>query len=147
MEAHFVIPFEVVIMAWKRAFIVATFVSLLTGTLLTSKPSDVEAMIRIGKKAAGKIESALPEARIAAGPLAAFRAGDVLPIEERVRVRIQTEKAMAGADIVAVAMPTIGEVKLKGIVRDAAQKRRAVEIANSTAGVEVVIDELAVPEK
>ncbi len=134
-------------MKWKRALVVTTFVSLLTGTLLTSKPSDVEAMIRIGKKAAGKIESALPESRVAAGPLAAFRAGDALPIEERVRVRIQTEKAMAGADVVALAMPTAGEVKLKGIVRDAGQKRRAVEIANSTAGVEVVIDELAVPEK
>ena len=64
------------VMKWKRALVVTTFVSLLTGTLLTSKPSDVEAMIRIGKKAAGKIESALPEARVAAGPLAAFRAGD-----------------------------------------------------------------------
>ena len=96
-------------MKWKRALVVTTFVSLLTGTLLTSKPSDVEAMIRIGKKAAGKIESALPEARVAAGPLAAFRAGDALPIEERVRVRIQTEKAMVGADVVALAMPNAGE--------------------------------------
>ncbi|MGL4424495.1 MAG: BON domain-containing protein, partial [Gemmataceae bacterium] len=79
--------------------------------------------------------------------LAAFRAGDVLPVEERVRLRIQNDKAMAGTDVSVSATATAGEVRLRGIVQNDEQRQRAATLAEATAGVEKVFVELAIPEK
>ena len=40
-----------------------------------------------------------------------------------------------------------GEVELKGKVNDLMQRRRAVELTDSTAGVEKVVDQLELPER
>ena len=133
-------------MSLKRAAAAVVFVGVLAGTLLLSKPTDLDTLTRVGRKAGEKVAAALPDARKVAGPLAAFRAGDALPVEERVRVRIQTDKAMAGADV-AVLPAAAGGVRLRGVVQTGEQKRRAVELARGTAGVEAVVEELAVPER
>jgi hypothetical protein len=130
-------------MSAKRTLAVGLFAAVLAGTLVTSKPSDVEVLARVFAVSRERVASAMPEARKLAGPLAAFRAGDALPVEERVRVRIQTDKQMTGADV--SASPAANGVRLRGIVATAAQRKRAVELAEGTAGVEAVIDELAVP--
>lgn len=129
----------------KRFLAVTLFLAVLAGTLALSKASDLDILLKAGRKAKEQVTNTLPEGRKLAGPLAAFRAGDALPIEERVRVRIQTDKAMAGADV-SVASPTAGEVKLRGIVQTTAQKAKAVELATGTSGVDRVVEELAVPE-
>jgi osmotically-inducible protein OsmY len=133
-------------MSVKRVAAVLAFGVVLAGTFALGKPTDFDVLARVGKKTAEKVKGAMPEARQVAGPLAAFRAGDALPVEERVRVRIQTDKLMTGADVAVSPTATAGEVKLRGLVQTAGQKRRAVELAEGTAGVEKVIEELAVPE-
>lgn len=133
-------------MTLKKSLAIFLFGAVLAGTLVTSKAEDTEILSKVGRTAAERVRGAMPDARRVAGPLAAFRAGDALPVEERVRVRIQTDKAMDGADVTVVAMPAAGEVRLKGIVKDAGQRTRAVELANGTSGVASVINDLAVPE-
>jgi hypothetical protein len=134
-------------MSVKRAAAAVICFGLLAGTLVLSKPTDLDVLARVGKKAGEKVSAALPDARKVAGPLAAFRAGDALPVEERVRVRIQTDKQMAGADVTVTPTAAVGEVRLRGVVQTDDQKQRAVELAEGTAGVEKVIAELAVPVK
>lgn len=134
-------------MTVKRAAAVIIAFSVLAGTVALSKPTDFDILLRVGKKTAEKVQSGLPDARKAAGPLAVFRAGDALPVEERVRVRIQTDKKMTGADVTVMPTATTGEVRLRGVVQTGSQKQRAIELAEGTAGVDKVLEELAVPEK
>jgi hypothetical protein len=133
-------------MALKRAVAITIFFSVLAGSLVLSKSTDLEILTRVSKTTTRKVHAALPDARRVAGPLAIFRAGDALPVEERVRVRIQTDKQMDGADVWVVPTETRGEIRLRGIVKNSDQKVRAVELANGTAGVDNVLIELAIPE-
>ena len=77
---------------------------------------------------------------------AAFRAGNALPVEERVRLRIETDKKLAGIRIEVWPGEKEGEVRLRGVVPGAESRTRIVGIAESTSGVESVVNELAVPE-
>jgi osmotically-inducible protein OsmY len=134
-------------MTAKRAAAAVAFFGVLAATIVLSKRGDLDILLRVGKKAAEKVQSGLPDARKATGPLAAFRAGDALPVEERVRVRIQTDKQMAGAEVTVVSTSTAGEVRLRGVVQTGNQRQRAIELAEGTAGVDKVLEELAVPER
>ncbi len=129
-----------------RVLSVSLFLFILVGTLALSKAADLDILLKAGRKAKEQVANVMPEGGKLAGPLAAFRAGDALPVEERVRVRIQTDKAMIGADVTVDATAKPGEVRLRGIVLATAQKQRAVELANGTQGVDKVYEELAVPE-
>lgn len=130
----------------KRFLAVSLFLAVIAGTLALSKAEDLNILLKAGRKAREQVSNIMPEGRKLAGPLAAFRAGDALPVEERVRVRIQTDKAMNGADVSVVSTANAGEVRLRGIVQGGAQKARALELANGTNGVVAVTEELAVPE-
>lgn len=130
----------------KRFLAISLFLLVLTGTLALSKADDLSILFKAGRKAREQVTNVMPEGRKLAGPLAAFRAGDALPIEERVRVRIQTDKAMAGADVSVVSTANAGEVRLRGIVLGLGQKAKALELANGTSGVQVVTEELAIRE-
>jgi osmotically-inducible protein OsmY len=130
----------------RKSLAVFLFGGVIVGTLVASKAEDAEILANVGRTAAEKVRGGMPDARRVAGPLAAFRAGDALPVEERVRVRIQTDKAMAGTEVLVVATPAAGEVRLKGFVKDAGQRTRALELANGTSGVTNVLNDLAVPE-
>lgn len=130
----------------KRALGSLLFLLILAGTLALSKADDLDILTRAGRKARDQVAAVMPEGRKLAGPLAVFRAGDALPIEERVRVRIQTDKAMMGADVTVATTAKAGEVRLRGTVESTGQKSRAIELANATNGVETVSEELAVVE-
>lgn len=132
-------------MSATRVVATLIFLAILAGTFALSQPSDVDVLTRVGKVSIERVRSGLPEKDQLIAPLAAFHAGDALPIEERVRVRIQMDKDLAGAEVAVVPMPTAGQVKLKGVVNTPQQKSRAVELAERTAGVVSVIEELAVP--
>ncbi|HZV07892.1 MAG TPA: BON domain-containing protein [Gemmataceae bacterium] len=64
-------------------------------------------------------------------------------LDSRVFLRLRWDRDMAGADVqVHLAGP--GAIELTGIVADLTQRRRAVELAHTTAGVESVLDRLQV---
>jgi osmotically-inducible protein OsmY len=60
-----------------------------------------------------------------------------------VLTRLRWDKGLAGT-AVQVDTPGTGVVRLQGIVADDQQRRRAVDLAESTQGVEKVVDELTV---
>lgn len=62
-------------------------------------------------------------------------------VAERVDLRLAASRGLAGARI--ETDDTNGDVALRGVVRDAAQKQRALQIALRTTGVRRVRDELA----
>ncbi len=67
------------------------------------------------------------------------------PIDARVLWRIRWDKALAGADI-QVESPSGGVVRLRGIVNDLPRQRRAIELAESTEGVERVANDMGLKQ-
>ena len=105
------------------------------------KPSDGETLAAISRLAAAKMRNALPPTERIAGPVNALRGELPEPLDGRVRARLTTEKSLEGIDFTVIAEGD--EVKLRGIVPNAASRHRAVELAQSTSGVNKVVDELA----
>jgi osmotically-inducible protein OsmY len=64
-------------------------------------------------------------------------------LDSRVGLRLRWDTDMGGADV-HVSLVGSGAVELTGTVADLMQRRRAVELAHTTAGVENVIDRLTV---
>ena len=105
---------------------------------------DVDRLGRIGSKAAGKFQDMTGgrNGKLADGWQAVCGAlGDTTP-EARVAVRLRWDKQLSDADIQATTTGP-GVVRLQGTVADAAQQQRAKELAESTQGVEQVVNELA----
>jgi hypothetical protein len=63
----------------------------------------------------------------------------------RVTARLRYEKALAGTSIQVVAIES--GLELKGKVQTAAQKKRAVELAEATTGVDRVTESLEVDDQ
>lgn len=66
-------------------------------------------------------------------------------IEARVAARLRWEKSLSDASIQVTASD--GGIELKGTVANVAQKKRAVELAESTTGVDRVTESLEVDEQ
>jgi hypothetical protein len=130
----------------KRILGFVLAVAIVGGALAGSKKSDADTLARVGEVVGQRVKASLPEASKVAGPLAAFKPGDALPVEETVRIRIHADKKMAGTDVTVAPGAAAGEVKLRGLVKDRGQWTRAAELAGETAGVEKVVNEIAVPE-
>src|SRR5437868_14702444 len=64
-------------------------------------------------------------------------------VDARVSARLRWDKILSNEKIQVQA--TGGVIELKGTVRDLTQRRRAVELAESTVGAEQVVDLLEVP--
>lgn len=120
-------------------------VALIVGPLAASKQSDADILARIGAITAQRIQTVLPTPAAIAGPLAALRPGELLPNEERVRIRIHSDRVMEGTDV-TVLSGAKGEIRLRGLVKTAAQRDRAGQLAADTIGVTQVVNEIAVPE-
>ena len=120
--------------------------AIVGGAVAGSNPADPEILARLGAAVAGKVHGALPDRSQLAGPVTAFKVGDRLPVEEQVRLRIRSDKSMAGAEVEVLHGEAAGEVRLRGVVATAALQTRAAVIASETLGVEKVFNELAVPE-
>jgi hypothetical protein len=67
------------------------------------------------------------------------------PLDARVLWRIRWDKLLAGADI-QVDSPGNGVVQLHGIVNDLTRQRRALELAETTEGVERAVNELGLKQ-
>lgn len=129
----------------KKTLLVLLFGVIVGGALGFSKKSDADVLTRVGKTSSRKVTAAMPPIHQLAGPLAATKTGDLLPIEDRVRLRFQTDKALDGSNITVIADGQ--EVKLRGEVANALVRARAVELAQTTSGVEKVTNELVEPLK
>jgi hypothetical protein len=129
---------------WRKLFIGWSFVIIVGGALAGSKKSDAEILTRVGRKVSDKVTNAMPDTAAIAGPVAAIRTGEVLSVEDRVRVRLRTDKALDGAKMTVVS-DSPGVIRLRGEVKTSAQTLRALELAQTTTGVEKVHHELAVP--
>lgn len=64
-------------------------------------------------------------------------------LDSRVALRLRWDSDMAGAEV-QVRLTGPNAVELKGAVADLAQRRRAVELAQTTTGVENVVDNLRI---
>jgi osmotically-inducible protein OsmY len=105
---------------------------------------DADRLARVVGAAAAKVEALSLDAngRLTGWP--SFPANlDELPLEARVSARLRWDQTLAGAQIQVRASPE--GVELKGTVRDLDQRRRAVDLAQSTVGTERVNDLLEVP--
>jgi osmotically-inducible protein OsmY len=105
---------------------------------------DREHLDRIARKVAAKVSNLTEgtDSRLQAG-WQAFRGDlDQLTLDLRVAARIRWDKSLQGARI-DVAVHD-GVIDLKGTVRDADQRRHAVELAEQTVGANKVNDALEV---
>jgi hypothetical protein len=116
----------------KRVIAGVSFLAVLGGTLALSKADDLKILAQAGRKAKTQITNVLPETRRMTEPLMAFRLGDALPIEERVRTRIHTDSSMTNADLTVLPTEKKNEVKIRGTVQNSAQKQRAIDLAKTT---------------
>jgi hypothetical protein len=107
---------------------------------------DVDRLGRVGRKAAAHLEqvSGGPRGKLANG-WAALRGslGETTP-DSRVALRLRWDKSLAGLDLkVTSAGP--GVVRLEGKVAAPEQRQRAVNLAETTEGVDKVLDEMTAP--
>jgi BON domain len=133
-------------MAMRKWIAVVAFVTVLGGALAGSKQTDAEILTRVGRMTAKKVTAVMPDTSALAGPLVALTPPDLMPVADRVRVRIKTDQVMDGATV-TVAATSAGEVTLRGEVKSATQRLRAVELAQTTTGVSRVVPELIEPGK
>ncbi len=106
---------------------------------------DADCLARVGKKSAARLDAVTggARARLADGWQAVRGSVGEATLDSRVAVRLRWDKELAGADL-QVSSPAPGGVRLQGTVADLRQRQRAVALAQSTQGVEVVTDELKV---
>lgn len=132
-------------MTSRRVLSALLTTSIVVGALTQSKKSDLDKLAEIGQAIGFKARKSLPEQGFVSKPIGAMRASNVLPLEEKVRMRIQLDKSMQTVEITVVPGDAPGQVRLRGIVKDRGQVDRAIELANGTVGVSKTINELAVP--
>ena len=131
-------------MMYKKVLIGVLFAVIVGGTLAFSSPTDAEVLTKVGRTASEQVIAALPDRSQVAGPLAHLQMGDLTAVDDRVRVRLKTD---AGVDATNLTVTADGStVKLSGKVATTAQRERAVQLAQTTAGVTKVEQEIAVPE-
>ena len=119
--------------------LVALFV-VLVGTRF--KASDGDRLAAIARLTVAKLRGSMPPAVNLAAPVDALRRELPTRPEDAVRARLAADKRLAGMEIAVTAEG--GTVKLRGVVPNAKARADAVALAENTAGVDTVVDELAV---
>jgi osmotically-inducible protein OsmY len=104
-----------------------------------------DALVRAGRKVEEKLEDLAggPEGQVAGAVGAVRGAVASAAIDSRVQTRLHWDRHLAGAEV-RVKLRQPGVVVLQGRVADAKQKRRALDLAGTTLGVEKVVDKLVV---
>jgi osmotically-inducible protein OsmY len=104
---------------------------------------DTECLSSIGRKIVDRAGAATTGYRDKLDGLKSLRsAAD--SIQHRVSMRLRWEKMLTDSTIEVIASGK--EIELKGTVKSAEQRTRAVELAESTAGVERAVSSLIVLE-
>ena len=104
---------------------------------------DTEALARIGKRIAARAEALTGDVRSSAA--CGWQGPQESGVEGRVAARLRWDKQLPDTAIEVV--PAGAGVELRGKVRNLEQRRRAVMLADSTAGVEGVKDSLVESER
>ena len=128
-----------------RQFIAFLILIVLFVVLVGSRfrASDWEKLAAVARRAGAKFRDSLPPGLNLAAPVDALRRELPTRPEDAVRSRLTADKRLAGLDVTVTGEGTV--VRLRGVVPDAKARKVAVSLAENTAGVEQVIDELAVP--
>lgn len=121
--------------------LVALFI-LLVGS--NFQRSDGEHLATISRLAAARVRGALPSTDRLAGPVNALKKELPQRLDDRVKARLESDRTLEALTIQVSCEG--GTATLRGTVPDEAAHRRAVELTQTTSGVEHVIDELAVLE-
>ena len=105
-------------------------------------PDDAERMVRLGRKVTARVETlaADQDGGLNKSWQAICNGWQETTLAGRVTARLRWDKKLADAQIQVSATGNI--VELKGSVRDPEQRRRAVELAESTTGADKVTDTL-----
>jgi hypothetical protein len=117
------------------------FMAILALTTTGCNRQDVDGLQRIGRKV-------LDRAQAAASPLrekfdhTLHGIGGHVSIRERVQQRLQWDKTLA--DVAVEVAVSEKDIELKGTLKSEEQRRRAVELAETTNGVERVTDSLQI---
>jgi len=108
---------------------------------------DADQLGRVCRKAATKLDDFAggAQGKLSAGWEAMRGSWSDRGIDSRVMTRLHWDKNLTKSDI-QVDIPAAGTVRLTGKVVGDAQRRRAVELAEATSGVEKVVDEMTVRE-
>jgi len=91
-----------------------------------------------------KLRNALPQAVNLTNPIEAIRKELPTRPEDAVRSRLASDKRLTGTNVTVTADGTT--LKLRGVVPDLKTRKLVMSLAENTAGVEQVVDELAMPE-
>jgi hypothetical protein len=107
---------------------------------------DTERLARVGRTITEKVEAASADStdRFYAGWQSFRTTLESSGLDGRVAIRLRWDKTLAETPIRVEA--TAGVVTLSGPVSTLEQRRRAVELAETTQGVEQVIDLLEMPK-
>ncbi|PWT88238.1 MAG: hypothetical protein C5B56_09100 [Proteobacteria bacterium] len=134
-------------MTHRRSFRRIGLFAFLAFVACGCEAQDTDRLARAARRIAAKFDTVTSSAddKITAG-WQAFRSDlNEMSLDTRVSARLRWDKGLAGAKIQVQAKN--GVVELKGPVADLTQRRRAVEIAESTIGAEKVTDLLEVPTR
>jgi BON domain len=118
-------------------FVWLVLLALAAGTTGCER-QDAERLTRVGWKVADKLQGLVPD-NTPWG--ASWSTVSDISLEARVRARFEADKYLAPLNLEVIA--TDHGVRLRGRVTDEVLKRRAVDLAESTVGVEKVADELS----
>jgi hyperosmotically inducible periplasmic protein len=121
--------------------IIALFVVLVGSQFHASDGDKLAAIARI---AGQKLRNAMPAAINFASPVDALRKELPTRSEDAVNARLAADKRLIGINVTAVGEGNT--VKLRGVVPDVKTRKIIVGLAETTTGVEQVVDELAIPE-
>jgi hypothetical protein len=128
-----------------RFFWAVLLLGVLTALVSGCTQQDTERLGRVGRRLAAKTETLTGTCKdgLASSWQGCGSSGDESGLKHRVQERLKWDSHLQGAEIeVNASGSTVG---LKGNVRDLTQRRRAVELAETTVGVEKVNDELHMP--
>jgi osmotically-inducible protein OsmY len=130
--------------AWKtRRLWLVTVLVLLSGAC---NRQDAERLGRIGRKAVERTEGLTGHVRdsLTTGWQSVCSGAEESSVPARVMARLRLDKSLADATIEVELKD--GVIELRGQVADLPQRRRAIELAESTIGVAKVADKLQTPQ-
>ncbi|MCE9562355.1 MAG: BON domain-containing protein [Planctomycetes bacterium] len=107
------------------------------------KASDGDRLVAVTRSVTGKLREALPPTLNVIAPLDTLRRELPTRPEDAVRSRLAADRRLIGLDVTVIGEGST--VKLRGVMPDAKSRRVALSLAENTAGVEQVVDELAIP--
>ncbi len=128
-----------------RQFLVFVVLVSLFVVLVASqyRVSDGDRLVAVTRSVSTKLRESLPPTLNVIAPLDTLRRELPTRPEDAVRSRLAADRRLTGVEVMVIGEGNV--VKLRGVMPDAKAKRVAISLAENTAGIEQVVDELAIP--